>query len=93
MMVGRTRSMRATPERTCGGDPVRVEIGEGLTTRDIVRVAQERAEVALSPYARGGEMRSRAGVGRRLREGRVTDGLTTGGREFARVHIALAGAH
>ena len=39
-----------------------VEIGEHLTIADVVRVARERAEVALSPHARERVARSRAMV-------------------------------
>ncbi len=65
-----------------------VEIGEHLTIPDVVRVARERAEVALSPYARERVARSRAVVEQLVREGRVTYGITTGVGELAGVRIS-----
>ncbi len=64
-----------------------VEIGEQLTISDVVRVARERADGALSPYARERVMRSRTLVERLVREGRVISGITTGLEELAGVHI------
>jgi len=67
---------------------VPVELGEHLTLRDVVRVARERAEVALSRYARERVAESRAVVEQLVREGRVMYGITTGVGELAGVHIS-----
>ena len=65
-----------------------VEIGERLTIEDVVRVARERAEVALSPHARERVARSRAMVEQLVREGRAVYGITTGVGELAGVRIS-----
>ncbi len=67
-----------------------VEIGERLRISDVLRVAQERADGALSPYARERVMRSRTVVERLVREGRVISGITDGVEELAGVHISPA---
>jgi len=64
------------------------EVGEHLTIEDVVRVARERAEVALSPHARERVTRSRAMVEQLVRDGRVVYGITTGVGELAGVHIS-----
>lgn len=68
--------------------PVRIEIGKHLSIEDVVRVSRERAEVALSSYARERVARSRAMVEQLVREGRVVYGITTGVGELAGVHIS-----
>ena len=65
-----------------------VEVGEHLTIADVVRVARERAEVALSPHARERVAQSRAMVEQLVRDGRVVYGITTGVGELAGVHIS-----
>ncbi len=65
-----------------------IEVGEHLTIADVVRVARERAEVALSPCARERVARSRAVVEQLVREGRVVYGITTGVGELAGVRIS-----
>lgn len=65
-----------------------IELGERLTIADVVRVARERAEVALSPFARERVERSRAAVERLVQEGRVVYGITTGVGELAGVRIS-----
>lgn len=65
-----------------------VEIGEHLTIADVVRVARERAQVALSPHAPERIERSRAVVERLVREGRPVYGITTGVGELAGVQIS-----
>lgn len=65
-----------------------IEIGEHLTIADVVRVARERAKVALSDYARDRMERSRAVVERLVRDGRVVYGITTGVGELAGVRIS-----
>ncbi len=65
-----------------------VEVGERLTIADVVRVARERAQVALSPGARGRMAGSRTLVERLVRDGRTVYGITTGVGELATVAIS-----
>ena len=65
-----------------------VEVGEHLSIADVVRVARERAAVALSPYARERMERSRDVVERLIRDGRVVYAITTGVGELASVRIS-----
>ncbi|MBI2973553.1 MAG: aromatic amino acid lyase, partial [Armatimonadetes bacterium] len=52
-----------------------VEIGEHLTIEDVVKVARERAAVALSHHARGRVERSRAVVERLAADARPIYGI------------------
>ena len=67
-----------------------IEVGESLTIADVVAVARERAQVALSSRARERMAASRAVVERLVREGRTVYGITTGVGELAGVRISPA---
>jgi histidine ammonia-lyase len=65
-----------------------VEIGEHLTIEDAVKVARERAAVALSSYSRVRVERSRAVVDQLVQEGRAIYGISTGVGDLAGVYIS-----
>jgi histidine ammonia-lyase len=62
---------------------VTIDIGSRLTIPDVVRVARERAAVALSPFARERMAASRAVVDRLVAEGSPVYAITTGVGELA----------
>ena len=64
-----------------------VLVGRPLAIADVVRVARERAPVALCPEARTRVDASRAYVERLVAEGRVVYGVTTGFGKLASVRI------
>ena len=65
-----------------------IEVGEHLTIPDVVRVARERAMVALSPAGRTRMDASRAVVERLMAEGRPIYAMTTGVGELAGERIS-----
>jgi len=65
-----------------------ITVGESLTIADVVAVARERAQVALSSRARERIAAARALVERLVREGRTVYGITTGVGELADVPIS-----
>jgi len=69
---------------------VAVLIGDQLSIADVVAVARERAQVALSSRARARVARARQVVERLVREGRTLYGITTGVGELAGVRISPA---
>jgi histidine ammonia-lyase len=66
-----------------------VVVGEHLNIADVVAVARERAQVALSSRARERMARSREVVERVVRDGRIVYGITTGVGELAGVRISV----
>lgn len=66
-----------------------VTVGEHLNIEDVVAVARERAQVALSSHARERMARSREVVERVVREGRTVYGITTGVGDLAGVRISV----
>ncbi|MDQ7843503.1 MAG: histidine ammonia-lyase [Armatimonadota bacterium] len=67
-----------------------ITVGEPLTIADVVAVARERAQVALSALARERMAASRALVERLVEEGHTVYGITTGVGELAGVRISPA---
>lgn len=67
-----------------------IEVGDALTIADVVAVARERAQVALSSRARGRMAASREVVERLVRDGATVYGITTGVGELAGVRISPA---
>lgn len=65
-----------------------IVVGEHLSIADVVAVARERAQVALSSAARERIARSRDVVDRVVREGGTVYGITTGVGELAGVRIS-----
>lgn len=66
-----------------------IVVGEHLNIADVVAVARERAQVALSSRARERMARSREVVERIVRDGRTIYGITTGVGELAGVRISV----
>ncbi len=69
------------------GKPPTVLVGKPLTIEDVVRVARERAPVALDAEARARVRRGRAYIERLVAAGEVVYGVTTGFGKFAQVRI------
>lgn len=65
-----------------------IEVGDALTIADVVAVARERAQVALSSHARQRMAASRAVVEDLVREGATVYGITTGVGQLAGVRIS-----
>ena len=67
-----------------------VLVGEPLSIADVVRVARDGADVAITPAARTRMEQSRAYIERLVDEGRTVYGVTTGFGKLASERIAPA---